>query len=99
MKIVVPIVLTVILSGSAAAAATKTATGTIPVTIQLVNGSTVGAYVIGGNLLTTVQNDSAADAAPHGAPIVRVSFQMERSWHLVKRVTWDKAHQHLTIDF
>jgi hypothetical protein len=78
----------------------KTVSGSIPVSVQLVNGSTVGAYLIGGAVTTIVHTGPGGEAAPAGAiPIVRVNFDLAHSWTLVKRVTWDKARKHLTIDF
>jgi hypothetical protein len=68
--------------------------------MQMVNGSTVGAYLIGGTVTTVVHTGPHAGAGPAGAiPIVRVNFDLDHSWTLVKRVTWDKARKHLTIDF
>ncbi len=90
----------VLLLGANASVLAKTASGTIPVSVQLVNGSTVGAYLAGGSLTTIVQTRPDARLVPAGAlPVVRVNFELEHSWFLVKRVTWDKLRNHLTIDF
>jgi hypothetical protein len=32
-------------------------------------------------------------------PVVRIGFDMDRPVYFVKRVTWDKPHRQLTIDF
>jgi hypothetical protein len=89
-----------LLLGGNSSAFAKTASGTIPVSIQLVNGSTVGAYLTAGDVTTVVQRGYNPQLAPSGAvPIVRVNFELQRSWFLVKRVTWDKYRKHLTIDF
>jgi len=98
-RISITLALLLLLGGNSSVSA-KTATGTIPVSVQLVNGSTVGAYMIRGGVTTVVQAGSNPQAAPSGAvPIVRVNFQLEPSWFLVKRVIWDKPRKHLTIDF
>jgi hypothetical protein len=87
------------LSASASAGA-KTASGTIPVTETVNSGSTVSAYLTSGDLTTSVQPGVKASLVPAGSvPVVRVSFDLERSWFLVKRVTWDRSRKHLTIDF
>jgi hypothetical protein len=89
-----------LLLATTASAPAKTATGTIPVSVQLVNGSTVAAFLVAGDVTTTVHRASQPASMPNGAlPIVRVDFELQHSWSLVKRVTWDKLHQHLTIDF
>lgn len=87
------------LSASASAGA-KTVSGTIPVTETVNSGSTVSAYLTSGDLTTTVQTGVKSSLGPDGAvPVIRVSFNLDRSWFLVKRVTWDKSRKHLTIDF
>lgn len=99
MKTTSAILLAFTLAATASAIA-KTATGTIGVSVQLVNGSTVGAYIVDHNLTTIVQNGAQRAAVPPGAsPVVRVGFDLQPSWTFVKRVTWDKARKHLTIDF
>jgi hypothetical protein len=89
-----------LLLGANAAALAKTTSGTVPVSIQLVNGSTVGAYLVHNSVATLVARGPRTLALPPGAlPILRVNFDSEPSWALVQRVTWDKATHHLTIDF
>jgi hypothetical protein len=95
-----PAILLALALATTAAAIAKTATGSVGVSVQLVNGSTVSAYLVGNDLTTTVGTGTQDTALPAGAaPVIRVGFDLQHSWTLVKRVTWDKARKHLTIDF
>lgn len=100
MKTNIAMLCAALLAATAAMAAAKTATGTIPVTAQITSSNTVSAFLTGGGEVTTAVTNDAYKPAPSGAtPIIRVGFQSDRSWFFVKRVTWDKAHHFLTIDF
>lgn len=102
MKICVYAVLTLLaLSIAASSAVGKTVSGTISESAQIVPGNSFSAYVVGGEIVTSVQDDAAPSSRNQFgiAPLIRVSFEMQRSWYLVKRVTWDKTHRQLTIDF
>ena len=83
----------------ASSAAAKTATGTIAVGATLVNGSNVVAtFVVGDDVVTQVRSDVSAPSSPvYTKPVLRIGFELKG--YLVKRVTWDKLHRHLTIDF
>lgn len=98
MKTAIALLAFGLMLSTAAAALAKTATGTIPVTAQIVSGNSVTAFLTGGEIVTTVNHDGPR-TTPGAMPIVRVDFPTERTWFLVKRVTWDKIHRHLTIDF
>lgn len=77
----------------------KTSTATLGETAQIVAGNTVSAFLVGDQIVTHVQDDSPSNGSMGRPPLLRISFDMKPSWYLVKRVTWDKAHRHLTIDF
>lgn len=97
-KTMILIALALALSASAAALA-KTATGMVPVTAQIVSGSSVTAYLSGGGQIVTVVDERPVKPTFGEMPVIRVTFPTERSWFLVERVNWDKLHRHLTIDF
>jgi len=101
MKFLIRATLTLLaVSFVASSAEAKTTTGTIGESAQIVPGSSVSAYLVGGQIVTGVTNDAAHTVNPYGMPpVIRISFEMKPSWYLVKRVTWDKAHRQLTIDF
>ncbi len=77
----------------------RTVTGSIPVAAKIVTGNSVQAYLVAGEVITSVHNNaSGASTAPHGAaPLVRINF--ENNPYFVDHVTWDKANHKLTIDF
>jgi hypothetical protein len=74
------------------AASAKTSTGTIGESAQITAGNSVSAYLIDGTLVTT------SKVYPQ-APLLRVGFELQSSWHLVTHTNWDKRHRMLTIDF
>lgn len=81
-------------------AAAKTATASIGESAQIVPGNTASAYIVGGQAILDVRDDALPPVNPYGVrPLVRVGFELNQHWFLVKRVTWDKAHHQLTIDF
>jgi|GEM_PF-3420078 hypothetical protein len=91
----------VAISISVSVAMATTATGTIGETALVDPGNSVSAYLIGEQIITTVRDEETPHLSTlYGvSPIVQINFQMEPSWHLVKHVTWDKAHRKLTISF
>src|SRR5690348_7108865 len=105
-------ILSIALTLSAYARASTTS-GTIGVSAAIVPGSTVSVYLVRGEVLTQVNNNptnadsngilgpmQTSGVAPYGLyPLVRISFDMPDSWYLLKRVTWDKKHHKLFIDF
>ncbi len=86
---------------TAGPAPAKTAAATIAESAHVVPGNSVSAYIVGGELITDVRNDAlqSPQAAYDEPPFVRVSFEMQPSWRLVKRVSWNKSQRRLTIDF
>lgn len=82
------------------AASAKTATANIAVGATLVNGSNVVAtYIVGDAVVTQVGTDRSTLSSPvYMKPVLRISFDLQGAY-FVKRVTWDKDHRHLTIDF
>jgi hypothetical protein len=87
----------------ASSAIAKTTSKTISVTATITNGSTVSVSIVGDSLHESSANNGASSASAPGGqpvmPIVRIGFDMERPAYFVKRVTWDKPHRQLTIDF
>jgi hypothetical protein len=91
----IPLAVSTIAAGFAA-----TKSSTIPVSAKIVPGSTVSAFLIGGQVVTDVHEDGTRiSTGQYGAPILRIGFETNRRWFFVKRVTWDKLHRKLTIDF
>lgn len=89
---------TLTLSGSYAMASTSTAK--ISESAQIVPGNTFSSYLVGGQVVSDVRDDALPPVNPYGVrPILRVGFELNQRWFLVKRITWDKAHRKLTIDF
>lgn len=76
----------------AALLAVKTATATINESAQITSGNSVSAYLVNGSV---VVSDSHARAKP----LLTISFDTQAAWYLVRKVTWDKRHRQLTIDF
>jgi hypothetical protein len=101
MKLLILTTLTLLavsIAGSCAVA--KTATAAIGESAQIVPGNSVSAYLVRGELVTDVRDDAASAVNPYGVrPLLRVSFDVQHPWFLVKRITWDKVHRKLTIDF
>ena len=91
--------LALVLTPSAHAAA-KSVARTMPVSANIDTGNRVEAYMSGLGFTTVVQTELNEPPTPSGAgPVVSIGFELQRSWFLVKRVTWDKHQKHLTIDF
>lgn len=89
-----------LLAVTASPAPAKTASQKISATVTIVSGNSVSAYASGGTIDATVRREGSSQAPPAGAvPLLRISFDLPSSWFLVKRVTWDKPHKHLIIDF
>jgi hypothetical protein len=85
---------------TASSAFAKTTSKTISVSATITNGSTVSVFIVGDGARASVANDTDAPRLAKGvAPLVRVGFEMKDSSYFVKRVSWDKAHHQLTIDF
>lgn len=100
MKLLILTALTLLaVSVAGSYAIAKTATGTIGESAQIVPGNSVSAYLIRGELVTDVRDDTSTVNPSGVRPLLRVSFDVQHPWFLVKRVTWDKTHHKLTIDF
>jgi hypothetical protein len=93
--------LLLLVTTASGAAATKSVSHTISESATITGGNSVIVYAAGRQVVTVVKDGENAAAAPlYGAyPLLLVSFPLEKSWHLVKHVTWDKARDQLTIDF
>lgn len=93
------IALALVLAPGAHAAAKSTAR-TMPVSAIIDTGNRIDAYASGLGFTTVVEAALNEPPLPSGAgPAVSIGFELQRSWFLVKRVTWDKPRKHLTIDF
>jgi hypothetical protein len=79
----------------------KTVSGNIPMSVQIVPGTTVAAFVVHGAALSVVHTQTATPRAslPYGAPPLEVGVHMKDGEILTQRSTWDAASHLLTIDF
>jgi hypothetical protein len=80
----------------------KTVSASIPMSAQIVAGTTVAAFVVNGAALTVVHAQSAAPqsaALPYGAPALEVGVHLQTGEVLTQRSTWDALSHLLTIDF
>lgn len=102
MKYAVPVSLIAVLALTATSSRATTVRGTIPVSAQIVPGTTVSAFLVNGEpvaVIDTAGTHSQSQTLPYGAPPLAVSFQMKRGEFLTQRTTWDSASRLLTIDF
>ena len=81
-----------LLAAVTAPAVAKSVTGKIAATVTMISGSKVSAYVSADGAHTIVSGGAAQ-------PALTVGFELPPTWHLLKRVTWDKTTKQLTIDF
>lgn len=90
----------VLVAITAAASRATTVTGTIPVSAQIVPGTTVSAFVVRGEAISVARSDSLpAVRLPYGAPPIAISFPASPSEIIVRRASWDPALGLLTLDF
>lgn len=98
-RIAIAAFLTICCSAAAIPSWAKTASATFTENAQIISGNSVSAYLAGNEIVTQIGDEPAGVVTLQGIPIVRIGFEMQPSWHLVKRVTWDKRRHQLTIDF
>lgn len=80
----------------------KTVSGSIPMSVQIVPGTTVAAFVVNGAALSVVHAQPAAPrpaTLPYGVAPLEVGIHMKTGEILTQRSTWDAASHLLTIDF
>lgn len=80
----------------------KTVSGRIPMSVQIVPGITVAAFVVQGAALSVVHTQAPAPqpaTLPYGAPPLEVGVHLQAGETLTQRSTWDAASHLLTIDF
>jgi hypothetical protein len=103
MNKVLAIMLLLATALSASIALAKTTSKTISVSATLTNGSstTVNVSIIGNSVHEAIGHDRQGSSPTRQTlmPVVRIGFDMDRPVYFVKRVTWDKPHRQLTIDF
>lgn len=83
----------------AALVALRTASASITESAQIVSGNTVSVYLVNGTVVVSTIGDSPQPARLGGKAFLSVSFDSRPAWCLVHKVTWDKRHRQLTIDF
>ena len=102
MKTLMLATLTFLIAFTASSAAmAKTVSGTIHENALVVPGNTICAYLVAGQIVTTLQDSEMSHPSVlYGLlPVLQISFEMEPYSYLVKHVTWSKATRKLTIDF